>query len=384
MLAFLRGNRRQTELMSFNLESNQTCNPKPPVGAETERDPVFSLNSETRNAMIRMIHGFMISQAIYVAAKLGLADLLHDGTRTSEELACATSMHEPSLYRVLRTLAAIGVLTESDEKAFGLTPLGATLRTDAEGSLRPMAVCLGGQCNWQAWGDILHSVKTGESAFEHVFGTGFFQHLDRNPDSAKMFSEATSCCATLYNEAIVNAYDFSRFEKIVDVGGGQGLLISAILKVNPKTRAMLFDTPNITPAAKRRFEQEGVADRCETITGDFLEAVPEGGDAYVLKHIIHDWDDARAIEILKNCRRSMSEDARLLLIEEIIASDSQFAPAKILDLQQLLMPGGRERTKEEYRQLLEAAGFELTDIIQTKSSLSIIEAKPIKAVTSDE
>lgn len=371
-------------MSSINLEPNPAGSAGLPVNVEAANDSAASLQSQPRTAMMHMIHGFMLSQAIYVAAKLGLADLLKDGARSSEELACATAMHEPSLYRVLRTLAAIGILTETEQGLFGLTPLGETLRTDAVGSLRPLAICMGGQCNWQAWGDILHSVKTGESAFEHVFGTGFFQHLDRHPDNAKQFVEAMNCCSTLYNEAIVAAYDFSQFEKIVDVGGGQGRLVSEILKATGTTKGILFDTPHLTPGAERLFEEAGIADRCETAAGDFLESVPEGGDAYLLKHIIHDWDDARAVEILKNCRRSMSEDARLLLMEEIVAADNEFAPAKILDLQQLLMPGGRERTEEEYRKLLEAAGFELTNVIQTQSSLSIIESKPMKSVKGDE
>jgi hypothetical protein len=339
-------------------------------------DSATSLQAAPRRAMMHMIHGFMLSQAIYVAAKLGIADLLQDGPRTGEELASATCMHAPSLYRILRTLAAIGVFTETEPGLFALSPMGETLRTNVVGSLRPLAICMGGQCNWQAWGDILHSVKTGESAFEHVFGTAFFQHLERNPDNSKMFVEAINCCATLYNEAIVAAYDFSRFKKIVDVGGGEGRLISAILKANEGVRGMLFDTPNLTPGATRLFKREGIAELAETAAGDFLEAVPEGGDAYLLKHIIHDWDDARAIEILKNCRRAMSVDARLLLMEEIITPDSEFAPAKILDIQQMLMQGGRERSLEEYRQLLEAAGFELIQVISTQSNLSIIESKP--------
>lgn len=364
-------------MSSINLEPDQTGGTRVPVNSGETEDYLAPLKAAPRTAMTRMIYGFMLSQAIYVAANLGLADLLENGPRSSEELACATSMHAPSLYRVLRTLAAIGVFEETEPGLFGLTPLGETLRTGAEGSLRPLAVCMGGQCNWQAWGDILHSIKTGESAFEHVFGTGFFQHLDRHPDNARMFLEAMNCCAGLYNEAIVAGYDFSRFGKIVDIGGGQGKLVAAILKANPSTQGVLFDTPNQTPGAQRLFEQEEIADRCETITGDFLESVPEGGDAYLLKHIIHDWDDHRAIEILKNCHRSMSKDARLLLIEEIITRDSEFAPAKVLDIQQLLMPGGRERTREEYGKLLEAAGFELTAIIPTQSSLSIIESKPV-------
>jgi hypothetical protein len=363
------------ELMSINLEPNQTGGADVQPDAVEPEDYTAPLQTAPRTAMTRMIYGFMLSQAIYVAAQLGLADLLKDGARSSDDLACHTSMHAPSLYRVLRTLAAVGVFEETEPNTFGLTPMGETLRTDAEGSLRPLAVCMGDQCNWQAWGDILHSIKTGESAFEHVFGTGFFQHLERHPDNAKMFLESMNCCASLYNEAIVAGYDFSQFGKIIDIGGGQGKLITEILKANEGVRGALFDTPNQTPAAQRRFDQEGVADRCETITGDFLESVPEGGDAYLLKHIIHDWDDPQAVEILKTVRCSMSEGARLLLIEEIITRDHEFAPAKILDIQQLLMPGGRERTAEEYRKLLEAAGFELTAIIPTQSSLSIIESR---------
>jgi hypothetical protein len=364
-------------MSSINLEPNQTGAAHLHAEEDNMEDYVAPLQAAPRTAMVRMIHGFMISQAIYVAAKLGLADLLKEGPRTSDDLACATSMHAASLYRILRTLASLGVFTETGPNLFALTPMGDTLRTDAEGSLRPLAVCMGGQCNWQAWGDILHSIKTGESAFEHVFGTDFFQHLERNPDNARMFLEAMNCCASLYNEAIVAGYDFSRFGKIIDVGGGQGKLVTAILKANESVRGVLYDTPHQTPGAQRLFKQEEIADRCEAVTGDFLESVPEGGDAYLLKHIIHDWDDQRAIEILKNCRRSMSAGARLLLIEELITSDVEFTPAKVLDIQQLLMPGGRERTADEYKKLLEAAGFELTAVIPTQSSLSIIESKPI-------
>jgi hypothetical protein len=364
-------------MSSINLEPNQTGDAQVHSGAGETEDYLAPLKVAPRTAMTRMIYGFMLSQSIYVAAQLGLADLLRNGPRSSDDLACATCMHAPSLYRILRTLAAVGVFEETEPNVFGLTPMGETLRTDVEGSLRPLAVCMGGQCNWQAWGDILHSIKTGESAFEHVFGTGFFQHLDRHPDNAKMFVEAMNCCSSLYNEAVVAAYDFSRLGKVVDIGGGQGKLVTGILKANPATHGILFDTPTQTPGAQRLFEQEEIADRCEAMTGDFLEAVPEGGDAYLLKHIIHDWDDQRAIEILKNCHRSMSKDARLLLIEEIITDASEFAPAKVLDIQQMLMPGGRERTEEEYRKLLEAAGFELTAVIPTRSSLSIIESKPV-------
>jgi hypothetical protein len=327
--------------------------------------------------MLRMIFGFMVSQAIHVAAKLGVADLLKDGPKGCDELARATATHAPSLYRVLRALASAGVFTETAPGVFGLTRLGETLRSDVAGSMRAMSVFMGDQCNWQAWGDILHSVKTGETAFEHVFGMGFFQHLEHHPEAARVFSEAMTSGSEPFNAAVTAAYDFSSINQLVDVGGGHGSFISSILKAYPKMKGMLFDVPHVGEGARCRLRAEGVAERCAVVAGDFLESIPEGADAYLMKHIIHDWDESSAIGILRNCRRAMRQDAKLLLVEEVLPCGDTPAIGKLVDLEMLLMPGGRERTEAEYRQLLEAAGFRLTSITPTRCPLSVIEAAPV-------
>jgi O-methyltransferase domain/Dimerisation domain len=326
--------------------------------------------------MMQLIFGFMVSQALYVAAKLGVADLLKDGPKDFNELARATGSHAPSLYRVLRALSSVGVFTETDPGVFGLTPLAATLQTDAPDSMRAMSIFLGGQCNWQAWGDILHSVKTGESAFEHVFGMGFFQYVEQHAEESKVFNEAMTSNSVPFNQAVAAAYDFSPIAKLIDVGGGHGSLITTILKAYPGIQGILFDAPHVSEGARRRIEAEGVTERCTVMAGDFFESVPAGGDAYIMKHIIHDWDEARAIMILKNCRRAMHEDARLLIVEEVIPCGDEPSIGKFIDLEMLLMPGGRERTEAEYRTLFEAAGFKLTRITPTQSPLSVIEGRP--------
>jgi hypothetical protein len=328
--------------------------------------------------MVHMICGFMISQAIYVAAKLGLADLLSDGPKASDELARATSMHAPSLYRVMRALASVGVFTETEPGVFGLTPLAETLQTDAPDSMRAMSIFMSGQCNWQAWGNILHSVKTGESSFEHIFGKSFFQHLECNTDMARIFDEAMTCNSVPFNAAVTDAYDFSSTGTLVDIGGGQGSLLVSILKANPNLKGVLFDVPHVVCAAQSLMQTKGVAERCEIVTGDFIEAVPAGGDLYMMKHIIHDLDETSAVTVLSNCRRAMSDDAKLLIIEEVIPQGNEPAAGKFSDLQMLLMPGGRERTKAEYEALLAKAGLKLTRVVPTASPLSVIEAIKLK------
>ena len=326
--------------------------------------------------MMQLIFGFMISQAVYVAAKLGLADLLKDGPKDFKELAKATSSHARSLYRVLRALSSVGVFAETERGVFRLTPLAETLQADAPASMRAMSIFLGGQYNWQAWGDILHSVKTGEPAFEHVFGTGFFQYVERNPEAAKVFNEAMTSNSAPFSAAVAAAYDFSHIGTLVDVGGGHGSLITSILKAYPNLKAMLYDVPHVSEGARRQIEAEGVAERCTVVAGDFFESVPAGGDAYMMKNIIHDWDEASAVTILRNCRRAMGKDARLLLVEEVIPCSNEASIGKFIDLEMLLMPGGLERTEAEYRTLFEAAGFRLTSITPTQSPLSVIEGMP--------
>jgi ubiquinone/menaquinone biosynthesis C-methylase UbiE len=325
--------------------------------------------------MLQMISGFWISRAIYVAAKLGIADQLRDGPKTVDELAAATATHAPSLYRVLRALASVGVFTEDKKRGFALTPLADTLRTDAPGSLRAFATVELGEEHYPAWGELLHSVRTGEIAFDRAFGMPVWKFFEQNPGNAKTFNDAMTGFTLAVNDAVLSSYDFSSISRIVDVGGGHGSLIASILKANPKMRGVLFDAPPVIEGARHRLKDEGLAERCEATAGNFFDSVPSGGDAYIVKWIIHDWDDEQSVSILKNCRRAMAENGRLLLVEAVVPDGSEPHFSKYMDLNMLIMTGGRERTEDEYRTLLEASGFKLTRIAPTKSPMSIIEGE---------
>lgn len=341
----------------------------------TERDEPDRADVPPSAAMLQMISGFWISRAIYIAAKLGLADHLCDGHKTADDLAAATGTHAPSLYRVLRALASVGVFTEDEKRGFALTPLAETLRTDVPGSLRAFATVELGEEHYPAWGELLHSVKTGEIAFDRAFGMPVWKFFEQNPDNAKTFNDAMTGLTSSVNDAVLSSYDFSSIGRIVDIGGGHGSLIVAILKANPEMRGVLFDAPPVIEGSRDRIRDEGLAERCETVAGDFFASVPGGCDAYILKWIIHDWDDERSVAILKNCHRAMAENGRLLLVEAVVPQSSEPHFSKFIDLNMLVMTGGRERTEDEYRTLFEAAGFRLTRIIPTESPMSIIEGE---------
>ena len=266
---------------------------------------------------------------------------------------------------------------EDNDNHFRLTPLAETLRTDVPGSFRAFATVELGEEHYPAWGDLLHSVKTGEIAFDHVFGMPVWEFFAQHPENAKTFDEAMTGMTQAGNDAILSSYDFSPIGKIVDVGGGHGSFIASILKINPHMRGILFDAPPVIEGARRRIEAEGIAERCEVIAGDFFESVPSGGDAYILKSIIHDWGDERAIAILRNCHRVMNENGKLLLVEAVVPRSSEPHFSKFVDLNMLVMTGGRERTEHEYRTLLEASGFRLTRIIATESASSVIEGERV-------
>jgi precorrin-6B methylase 2 len=318
-----------------------------------------------------------MSRALYLAVKLGIADLLKDGPKPSEELARATGMHAPSLYRVLRALASVGVFAEDQQGRFALTPLAATLQTDLPGSLRAFALAELDEDHYAAWGDLPHSVRTGEVAFDHLFGMDVWQYRARHPEEGRVFDEAMTSFSSVVNAAIVASYDFSSINKIVDVGGGDGSLIAAILRANPSMQGVLFDLlPHVIAKAEQRIEKEGLIGRCQVVAGDFFDAVPRGGDAYLLKWVIHDWDDERGVALLRNCRHAMAKDGRLLLAEAVIPLDNSPSFHKFMDLTMLVMTGGRERTETEYRALLAAAGFRLTRIVPTPSEMRVIEGVP--------
>jgi hypothetical protein len=326
-------------------------------------------------ALLHLVTGGWVSQALYVAAKFGIADLLHEGPKSCAMLAEATQTHAGALYRVLRALASVGVFAEDEEGRFRLTPLAESLQTDTPGSLRAFAVMLGEQEHWRAWEGVLHSVRTGQPAFDHVFGMPLFQYFATHPEAARIFDDAMTSRSGQENAAIGAAYDFTAAHTVVDVGGGQGTLLASILHVHSNAHGVLFDLPHVIASARKRIERAGQAARWEFVSGDFFAAVPAGGDLYVLKKVIHDWDDERAQLLLTNCRKAMSGIGRLLLIEPVIPSGNDPSFNKLLDLLMLVWnAGGRERTEGEHQALLTLAGFKLSRVIPTKSGVSIIEA----------
>jgi hypothetical protein len=327
--------------------------------------------------MLQIISGFWISRGVYVIAKLGIPDLLKSGPKTAEELAAATKMHAPSLFRILRALASVGVLSSVNGGRFAQTPVSETLVTDAPGSLRWFAVSELGQEHYPAWGNLMHSVKTGEIAFDNFFGVDIWKYFQQNPEDAAVFNDSMSSVTAATNEAILSLYDFSNFGTVVDVGGGHGGLITSILKRNSKVKGVLFDAPEVIEGARPKLEAAGVAERCETVTGDFFKSVPAGGDAYVMKWIIHDWDDEKSITILRNCRSRMRANGRLILVDCVVPESDEPHFSKFIDLNMLVMTGGKERTAKEFEQLLGAAGFKLLRIIPTELPTSIVEAEPL-------
>ena len=324
-------------------------------------------------AMLQLISGFWISRCIYITAKLGLADLVKDGPKTAAELAAATAIHTPSLFRVLRALASVGIFTQDEQDRFGDTPLLQTLRSDVPGSLRAFAMTELGEEHYPAWGDLMHSVRTGGIAFDHAFGMDVWQYFAQHPDNAKIFNDAMSGMTAQANEALHASYDFAGINKLVDIGGGHGGLITSILRRNPQMLGVLFDSPQVIDGARALVAASDVADRCELVGGNFFESIPAGSDAHVLKWIIHDWDDEKSVAILKNSHRALAENGKLILVEAVVPSGGEPHFAKFIDLNMLVITGGRERTEEEFRRLYEASGFRLTRVVPTESPFSVIE-----------
>ena len=322
--------------------------------------------------MLQVMSGFWISRCVYIIAKLGIADLLKDGPMTAEELAVASGAHAPSLFRVLRALAAVGVLTQSDENRFGNTPMSETL-IDGPGSLRWFAMTELGEEHYPAWGELMHSVRTGEIAFDQAFGEPVWEFFGKNPENARIFNNAMSGMTAQAEAALHAAYRFEGIKTIMDVGGGHGGLITSILERNPAMRGILFDSPQVVEGAQPKLEAAGITDRCQTVGGNFFESVPSGADAITMKWIIHDWNDQQAIAIMKNCARALPENGKLILVEAVVPPGDEMHFAKFIDLNMLVMTGGKERTEEEFRQLYEASGFELGRIVPTESPFSVIE-----------
>jgi hypothetical protein len=322
-------------------------------------------------AMMQMITGYWVSMSIYVVAKLKIADRLQAEQPTPvSDLAKQAGANEDFLYRLMRALAGVGIFKESDGKCFTQTPLSQLLRSDVRGSMHGIAVMMGEE-HYQAWGHLLESVRTGNRPFEMVYGMPVFEYFEKNPQAGEIFNSAMTGFASAIHGAIVATYDFSAFKTLVDVGGGHGMLLSTILEKNPALRGVLFDLPHVVQGA---CIPEALKNRAEIVGGDFFQSVYAGADAYILSTVIHDWADDQAISILKHIHAAMPAQATLLLSENVVEPDNQPSPAKFLDINMLVMTeGGRERSGEEFRVLLQKAGFELKRIIPTPSGICVLE-----------
>lgn len=332
-------------------------------------------------SLMPLITGYMPSRVVHVSAQLGIADLLADGPKTADTLAWETSTHAASLRRLLRALASIGLVEEIEPSRFSLTATGAQLRSNVPGSMRNLALMFGGERAWRSWGELLHSVRTGESATRHVFGVGSFEYLAANPEQAVIFNEAMAELTRQVTQALISNYDFSRFRKLVDVGGGNGAMIAALVGATPDLHGVVFDLPSGSAEASRKLADAHVEARCEVVTGDFFREVPKGADAYILKSVIHDWNDDESLAILKNCRIAMHEKSTLLLVErimpEVMERSLNQQRMAMIDINMLAMPGGQERSEAEYRALLANAGFVLTQVKPLPGlDFSLIEAVP--------
>jgi hypothetical protein len=327
--------------------------------------------------MFLLSEGTTVLTAVALAAELGIADLLDDGPRDSDEIARATSTHRGSLYRLLRLLSTFGIFSEVEPGRFAPTPLSELLRSGTPGSLRRWVRMVGLPVWGPTFAEAMHSVRTGEPAFKRAMGVEFFDYLSAHPRDGEIFNEAMTAFGQGVAAAVVHAYNFDGQQTIVDVGGGHGTLMTAVLQSDPRLTGILFDQPHVIEGARRALTSNGVADRCRVVGGDFFaDSLPAGYDAYVLSWIIHDWDRERAVAILKNCRRAMNQTGRLLLIEAVIPGPDEPHPGKIMDFVMLLGLGGQERTEQQYADLLREAGFALSKVVPTASPMSVIEGLP--------
>jgi tRNA A58 N-methylase Trm61 len=340
------------------------------------RDIYTGMTARSVDEVRRLIMGFRTTQLLYVAARLGIADKLADGPHDACTLASAVGAHPRALYRLMRALASVGLFTETADRRFELTPLGQTLRRDAPGSLRDVALIYGDEWVWSAYGSLSHSVMTGRPAFEHVHGQTFYHYLRNRPDAAATFDRAMTAFSDQEAAAILEAYDFSGASTLVDIGAGQGALMAAILRAYPDARAILFDQTAVVEHALQVAAAAGVTARVTIAPGDFFERVPAGGDLYLLKSVLHNWEDPEAIDILRNCRDVMSHGSRLLIVERVVPDSNASSEAKLFDINMLVVSGGLERTATEYENVLAAAGFELSRVIATQAAVSILESVP--------
>jgi O-methyltransferase domain/Dimerisation domain len=325
--------------------------------------------------VMQVATGYMASSCLYAAITLNVADHLASGPKTVVELAKASGANEDALYRVLRLLASLGIFEEVAPKKFAQSPASDLLRKNVPGSLRGMAVFLPDPIHYRIYGNIMHSLSTGKPAADDTLGMPVFQYLEKDQAYSQVFNDAMTALSAPVAEAAVEAYDFSGIGTLVDVAGGHGEVLMSILKANPNVRGILADLGHVVEGAKPRIASAGLSGRMQAVACDFFKSVPENGDAYIMKHIIHDWDDERASIILKNIATAMgAKKGRVILLESVIAAGGAPDLGKFIDIEMVLFPGGRERTADEFKGLFERSGFHLTKVVPTKSPLSVVEA----------
>jgi len=326
--------------------------------------------------VLQLATGYIASMSIYVVAKLGIADLLAGGPKPVSELATASGAHEDRLYRVLRTLASVGLFSETSPRRFALNPAGSTLRRDTPDSVHPMALWMADPFHFRVYAELMHTVKTGDITFDHVYGKPVFEYLPGDREESEIFDNAMTWFSDMVVPAVLEAYDFSGIGTLLDVAGGRGALMRGILKRYPQMRGMVVDMEHVIEAAKQVEENKALGHRCNFMAADFFASVPASADAIIMKHIIHDWDDEPALKILKNCRTALAgkPNAKVLLVEAVISQDNEPHLAKFIDVEMMVYPGGRERTEEEFRELFAAAGLRLNRAVPTKSPLWVLEA----------
>jgi hypothetical protein len=339
-------------------------------------DRLYRSTAPSHIAMLELALGSWFTAALYGAVRLGIADALADGPLTAEDVARRVDTHPEATHRLMCTLASRGVLKLRRDGRFQLTRLGQALRSDHPESMAPMIRFVGSPQHWEHWGHLIHSVRTGRTAVGHLRGLETFDYLETDPEFAAIFDAAMTGSSRAVIENAVPAYDFSDAKLIVDVGGGQGGLLSAVLGRAPQAVGVLFDRPSVVASADSVLRPAGVADRCTVTGGDFFEAVPDGGDVYLLKAIVHDWDDDQAVRILRNVRTAIADGGRVLLWEMVLPEGAPHHLGFMIDLEMLVSAGGRERTASQYRRLLADAGFRMTKVVPTASPLSIVEAVP--------
>jgi ubiquinone/menaquinone biosynthesis C-methylase UbiE len=323
-----------------------------------------------------MLRGYEVTQMLSVFATLGVPDRLARGPATAAELGDELGADADALHRLLRALTSVRVVAREGDGRFVLTPLGDRLRSDAANTLAPLAVAYGQPWWWATWGGLLHSVRTGEPAFDHVHGCSLDEYLDRHEGSSLVFGDCMSLRSDADDEMVLESFDFSTVRHLVDVGGGHGALVTAVLRRYPQLEATLFDAPAAIRAARERLRGSDVADRIELTEGDFFGSIPPGADAYVLKNILHNWDDEQASEILRLVRRASAPGGTLLVVQHVVPDDDGVSPARLLDVALLVFTGGRQRTEGEYRALFDSAGFRVARVSLTSSGISVFEARP--------